>query len=117
MPQALLGMELSEIQQVLGPEQPEFRARQIYNALYHQQVLDLVEITTLPGRLRQELASAHTVGQPVLDRRYESADGTRRYLLRLGDGRTVETVWMPEETRDTLCISSQVGCPVDCKFC
>ena len=117
MPQALLGMELSEIRQVLGPEQPEFRARQVYNALYHQQVLYLVQITTLPGRLRQELASAHTVGQPVVEQRYESTDGTRRYLLRLEDGRTVETVWMPEETRDTLCISSQVGCPVDCKFC
>jgi 23S rRNA (adenine2503-C2)-methyltransferase len=117
MPQALLGMELSEIRQVLGPEQPEFRARQVYNALYHQQVLDLVQITTLPGRLRQELASGHTVGLPEVERRFESTDGTRRYLLRLEDGRTVETVWMPEETRDTLCISSQVGCPVDCKFC
>ena len=48
---------------------------------------------------------------------YESADGTRRYLLRLEDGRTVETVLMPEGERDTICISSQVGCPVDCKFC
>jgi len=110
-------MELSEIRQVLGPEQPAFRARQVYDALYHQQVLDLVQITTLPGRLRQELASEHTVGLPAVEQRYESGDGTRRYLLRLEDGRTVETVWMPEETRDTLCISSQVGCPVDCKFC
>ena len=48
---------------------------------------------------------------------YESVDGTRRYLLRLEDGRTVETVLMPEGERDTICISSQVGCPVDCKFC
>jgi 23S rRNA (adenine2503-C2)-methyltransferase len=48
---------------------------------------------------------------------YQSADGTRRYLLRLDDGRTVETVLMPEGERDTICISSQVGCPVDCKFC
>jgi len=110
-------MELSEIRQVLGPDQPEFRARQVYDALYHQQVLDLVQITTLPGRLRQELATEHTVGLPAVEQRYESTDGTRRYLLRLEDGRTVETVWMPEETRDTLCISSQVGCPVDCKFC
>src|SRR5882762_6522701 len=117
MPQALLGMELSEIRQVLGPDQPEFRARQVYDALYHQQVLDLVQITTLPGRLRQELATEHTVGLPAVEQRYESTDGTRRYLLRLEDGRTVETVWMPEPARDTLCISSQVGCPVDCKFC
>ena len=110
-------MELSEIRQVLGPKQPEFRARQVYDALYHQQVRDLVQITALPCRLRQELASEHTVGLPAVEQRYESTDGARRYLLRLEDGRTVETVWMPEETRDTLCISSQVGCPVDCKFC
>ena len=117
MPQAILGMEVSEIQEVLGPDQPEFRARQVYEALYHAQTIDLIQITTLPGTLRQHLASTHSVGQPTADHRYESSDGTRRYLLRLDDGRTVETVWMPEETRDTLCISSQVGCPVDCKFC
>src|SRR5882672_6657658 len=117
MPQAILGMELSEIQQALGPGEPEFRARQVYEAIYHAQVPDLVQITTLPGKLRQRLASGHTVGLPGTERRFESSDGTRRYLLRLEDGRTVETVWMPEENRDTICISSQVGCPVDCKFC
>jgi len=117
MSQALLGMELSEIREALGAEEPEFRARQVYEALYHAQVPDLIKITTLPGRLRERLASRHTVGLPEAEHRYESSDGTRRYLLRLEDGRTVETVWMPEEARDTLCISSQVGCPVDCKFC
>src|SRR4029077_3761171 len=117
MPQAILGMELREIQQALGPGEPEFRARQVYEALYHAQVPDLVQITTLPGKLRQRLASEHTVGLPDAERLYKSSDGTRRYLLRLADGRRVETVWMPEPARDTLCISSQVGCPVDCKFC
>jgi 23S rRNA (adenine2503-C2)-methyltransferase len=110
-------MELSEIQEALGPQEPEFRARQVYDALYHSQVTDLIKITTLPSALRERLASSHTVGQLTAEHRYESSDGTRRYLLRLDDGRTVETVWMPEEARDTLCISSQVGCPVDCKFC
>lgn len=110
-------MEVSEIQEVLGPEQPEFRARQVYEALYHAQSTDLIHVTSLPGDLRQRLASDHAIGLPTAEHRYESSDGTRRYLLRLDDGRTVETVWMPEETRDTLCISSQVGCPVDCKFC
>ncbi len=110
-------MEVSEIQEILGPEQPEYRARQLYEALYHSQATDLIQITTLPGTLRDRLASNHTVGQPTAERRYESSDGTRRYLLLLDDGRTVETVWMPEQTRDTLCVSSQVGCPVDCKFC
>src|SRR5713101_4048951 len=117
MPQALIGMELSEIRQALGPAEPEFRARQVYEALYHTQVPDLIKITTLPSKLRDQLASQHTVGLPVIEQVYQSSDGTRRYLLRLEDSRTVETVWMPEETRDTLCISSQVGCPVDCKFC
>ena len=117
MAQALLGMELSEIQQALGPDEPAFRARQVYEALYHTQVPDLVQITTLPDKLREHLASGHAVGLPVVERLYKSSDGTLRYLLRLEDSRTVETVWMPEDTRDTLCISSQVGCPVDCKFC
>jgi 23S rRNA (adenine2503-C2)-methyltransferase len=110
-------MEVSEIHEALGPEQPEFRARQVYEALYHSQVTDLIKITTLPRALRDRFAADHTVGQLTAEQRFESSDGTRRYLLRLDDGRTVETVWMPEETRDTLCISSQVGCPVDCKFC
>src|SRR5690349_23372117 len=117
MPQALLGMELNDLREVLGPDRPAFRARQVYDALYHGQVGDLVQITTLPAAMRRELAQAHTVGLPEIERRYQSADGTRRYLLRLEDGKTVETVLMPEGERDTICISSQVGCPVDCKFC
>ncbi|MDQ6662962.1 MAG: 23S rRNA (adenine(2503)-C(2))-methyltransferase RlmN [Acidobacteriota bacterium] len=117
MPQALIGMELSDLQETLGPDQPAFRARQVYNALYRQKVGDLVEISTIPARMRENLAAAHHIGLPLLDRRYDSVDGTLRYLLRLEDGRTVETVLMPEEGRDTVCISSQVGCPVDCRFC
>src|SRR5215472_3271669 len=117
MPQALLGKELTEIEELLGPDQPPYRARQVYKALYHQRVPELVQISTLPEKLRNELAARLTVGSPEIDRRYESADGTRRYLLRLDDGRTVETVLMPEGERDTICISSQVGCAVGCTFC
>ncbi len=113
----LLGKELSELEQVLGPTEPRFRARQVYSALYQQRVSDLITISTLPEPLRAELARDHEVGMPAVDRCFHSTDGTKRYLLRLDDGRTVETVLMPEETRDTVCISSQVGCPVDCKFC
>ncbi len=57
------------------------------------------------------------MGVPEIHRTFDSSDGTRRYLLKLADGKTVETVWMPEGERSTVCISSQVGCPVDCKFC
>jgi 23S rRNA (adenine2503-C2)-methyltransferase len=110
-------MELSELRQVLPPEQPAFRAAQVYRAIYHQRVSDLVQISTLPAGLRTELAAHAELGLPVADRVYDSVDGTRRYLLRLQDSRTVETVLMPEGDRDTVCISSQVGCPVDCKFC
>jgi 23S rRNA (adenine2503-C2)-methyltransferase len=110
-------MELSELQQVLPPGEPKYRAEQVYRAIYHQKVSDLVQISTLPARVRNELAANAEVGLPGLSSRFESTDGTRRYLLTLNDGRTVETVLMPEGDRDTVCISSQVGCPVDCKFC
>ena len=117
MAQPLVGMELGDIREALGPAQPAYRAKQIYDALYRGQTADLVRITTLPQGLRQDLAARHTLGLPEIARVYDSADGTRRYLLRLDDGRTVETVLMPEGERDTICLSSQVGCPVDCKFC
>ena len=110
-------MELSELQQALPPGQPAYRAQQIYRAIYHQKVSDLVQITTLPAGIRNELVAGAELGLPQLSSRFESIDGTRRYLLALADGRTVETVLMPEGDRDTVCISSQVGCPVDCKFC
>jgi 23S rRNA (adenine2503-C2)-methyltransferase len=110
-------MDLTDLLEILGPQQPSYRAKQIYNALYRDPAAELVQITTLPRELRQNLAASHTLGLPEIARVYDSADGTRRYLLRLDDGRTVETVLMPEGERDTICISSQVGCPVDCKFC
>src|SRR5579863_7620315 len=117
MSQPLVGMDLSELREALGPDQPAYRARQLYDAIYRGEAPDLVQISTLPVRMRENLAQRHAFGLPEIERLYQSADGTRRYLLRLEDGRTVETVLMPEGERDTICISSQVGCPVDCKFC
>jgi 23S rRNA (adenine2503-C2)-methyltransferase len=110
-------MELSELRQVLPAGEPAYRAEQVYRAIYHDKVDRLVRISTLPERLREKLAENAELGLPGLAARYESVDGTRRYLLSLADGRTVETVLMPEPDRDTVCISSQVGCPVDCRFC
>jgi 23S rRNA (adenine2503-C2)-methyltransferase len=115
--QTLAGLELKDLQQVLGPGEPAFRARQIYSALYKQKVRDVADISTLPAALRARLRESFTVGIPHISSYFDSSDGTRRYLLELRDGRTVETVLMPEEGRDTICISSQVGCPVDCQFC
>src|SRR5882724_9213245 len=117
MSQPLVGMDLSELREALGPEQPGYRARQLYDAIYRDTAPDLVQISTLPVRLRENLALQHPLGLPEIAQLYQSSDGTRRYLLELEDGRTVETVLMPEGERDTICISSQVGCPVDCKFC
>src|SRR5580693_10636946 len=117
MPQSIVGMELTDIQQALGNTEPGFRARQIYEAVYRQRVTDVSAISNLPKALREKLGSDLPLGLPEIERRYDSTDGTRRYLLRLGDGKPVETVWMPEGERSTICISSQVSCPVDCKFC
>src|ERR1017187_1806224 len=113
----LVGMDLADLREALGSGQPEYRARQLYEAIYRGQASGLARFTTLRAGLRQALAERYSMGLPEIARRYESADGTLRYLLRLEDGRTVETVLMPEGRRDTICISSQVGCPVDCKFC
>jgi 23S rRNA (adenine2503-C2)-methyltransferase len=121
MAQAIVGLELPDLEAALGAEQPAFRARQVYDAVYRQKVPDLGEITNLPVSLRKELASRLEIGLPSPVAEFKSTDGTRRYLLDLQDHRTVETVLMPEEgpdtRRDTICISSQVGCPVNCQFC
>lgn len=96
---SLLGLEIDELREALGPEVKLHRARQVYKSLY----ADRAEMPAA-GHLREA-------------NRYESTDGTVRYLLGLGDGKTIETVFIPEGDRDTICISSQVGCPIDCKFC
>lgn len=113
----LLGLETEDISALLPAGEPAWRARQVYEALYRQRVSSFDEISGLPRALRAGLAAEHSIGRLAQASRYEAADGTRRYLLSLHDGKTVEAVWMPEAARDTLCLSTQVGCPVDCKFC
>ena len=116
--QPLIGQDLSELSRVLsGFGEPPYRARQLYSGLYRRRVAALEDLTTLPARLRRRLADDFTLGLPRVSERFQSTDGTVRYLLRLDDGKTIESVFIPEARRDTLCISTQVGCPVDCKFC
>ena len=114
----LVGLELGELADVIeAAGEAPYRTRQIYQGLYRDQVGSISEISTLPVALRETLERDHGTGQPTVHSRFSSSDGTVRYLLRLADERTVEAVFIPETDRDTLCISSQVGCAVDCKFC
>ena len=115
--QDLLGLETDDIRALLPASEPAFRARQIYEALYHRRATSFDELTMLSKALRQELSARCQFGYPEAVTVYRSIDGTKRYLLKLSDGKTVETVFMPEQARDTLCISTQVGCPVGRNFC
>ena len=118
MSEALVGKELGDLTALLASAGAQsFRARQLYHALYRQRIEALESVSVLPSGLRARLAQEFDTGLPEQSERFTSKDGTVRYLLRLADGKTVEAVFIPERDRDTLCISSQVGCPVDCKFC
>jgi 23S rRNA (adenine2503-C2)-methyltransferase len=114
----LVGLSLSELTDLLfALDGRPYRAKQLYDALYRLRLTDVSRITTLPASLRAEL-DGHTLVTAVrIERVFTSSDGTRRFLLKLEDGREVETVFMPEARRDTICISSQVGCPLACQFC
>jgi 23S rRNA (adenine2503-C2)-methyltransferase len=138
---SLLGLDMGELA-TLAEElnQPAYRAQQLFESLYRQRVPSIDLISTLPSQLRRELADRGiSLGWPQIASKFTSTDGTVRYLIAFPDGQTVESVWMPEgdggeagdgseageETsarprpwdRATICISSQVGCAVDCQFC
>lgn len=107
--------ELIEFVRELG-EAP-FRGKQIYQWIYARRALEFAQMTDLSKPLREKLSQTAVVTETKIERVFYSSDGTRRYLLRLGDGREAEAVFMPEDRRDTICISCQVGCAVGCKFC
>jgi 23S rRNA (adenine2503-C2)-methyltransferase len=140
----LFGATLQELARLMEHlSQPAYRANQLNDALYRQRVVSLDQITVFPASLRQAMqAEGYTVGLPELVQTARSIDGTERYLVRMADGETVETVWMPggdggergdgtlaaeeeehpthddgDYKRATICISSQVGCAVNCQFC
>ena len=94
-----------------------YRARQLFQWLYRHRVASISDITELPKTLRSILEDRSVVTETVIREVFRSTDGTRRYLLRLKDGLDIEAVFMPEEHRDTICISSQAGCPLACEFC
>ena len=86
MPGALVGMDIADLKQVLGPEQPAYRAKQLYQGLYRQKISELSQLSNLPVLLKQELALQYRLGLPEVEHYFDSIDGTRRYLLRLEDG-------------------------------
>ena len=96
---------------------PPFRSTQIYKSVYQRWFDDFDSMTDLPKAFRAELASEWDIKLPVIHRRFDSNDGTRRYLVRDADGELAETVFIPEEHRNTICVSSQVGCALACTFC
>ena len=96
---------------------PPFRATQIYKAVYQRSFDDFALMTDLPKASRASFSGEWNIKLPSVHRRFDSIDGTRRYLVRLQDDELAETVYIPEEGRDTICISSQIGCALACKFC
>ncbi|HUZ46902.1 MAG TPA: 23S rRNA (adenine(2503)-C(2))-methyltransferase RlmN [Terriglobia bacterium] len=114
----LLGLDkldLCQLAELL--DEPKFRGTQLFRDIYARRQRDFAQCTELPGPFRQILSSRYRVDYPEIKGRMASRDGSVRYLLSLHDGESVETVYMPDEGRVTLCVSSQVGCAVNCRFC
>jgi 23S rRNA (adenine2503-C2)-methyltransferase len=119
---SLTGLDRAELRDALQaagvPEkQLRMRAAQIYSWLYTHGAQSFDDMTNVSKALRETLAARHTLARPETLEAHYSEDGTRKYLFRLTDGQLVETVYIPEVDRGTLCISSQVGCTLTCRFC
>ncbi len=114
----LLGLNREELAQTLeGLGQKPFRARQLMRWIHHFGQSDFGQMTDIAKSLRESLAQHAVVEVPRLVSEQTSADGTRKWLLELSPGNAIETVFIPEDDRGTLCISSQVGCALACTFC
>ena len=107
--------ELTDFVQNIG--EPKYRAKQIFKNLHERRALDFDEMTDLPKAFRAKLNKTATASTLEVESRYVSTDGTRRFLMKTHDNFPVETVYIPTENRDTICFSSQSGCPLKCDFC
>lgn len=111
-------LSLSQLQQWMEEQrQPAFRARQLYEYLWKHNLSAFQEMRSLPQALRAQLSKEFAMEKAVFSEIQESADGSVKYALRLSDGKEVEMVLIPSRNRSTLCVSSQVGCPLHCRFC
>jgi len=114
----LVGLSRAELaDEIAALGEPAFRARQLWHWLYHRGATDFAAMTSLSKAFRARLAEHFFVGRPDIATAADSADGTRKWLLRFPDGQEVESVHIPEADRGTLCVSSQVGCTLTCRFC
>jgi 23S rRNA (adenine2503-C2)-methyltransferase len=121
-PPNLVGMTRGALEAALvaagtPPAQAAMRTSQIWQWIYHRGVRDFGVMTNLARDYRARLAETFVIERPEIITRQLSADGTRKYLLRVAGGPEIETVYIPEEDRGTLCVSSQVGCTLTCSFC
>jgi 23S rRNA (adenine2503-C2)-methyltransferase len=119
---SLIGRSRTELAQLIGalgePErEAALRARQLWHWLYHRGAREFAAMTTLPAALRDRLERACSIARPEVVSEQISADGTRKWLLRFADRQEVESVYIPEADRGTLCLSTQVGCSLTCSFC
>ena len=115
--EVLLGKSLAELTAwVQEQQQPAYRGKQLYQWLYQKGARSLLDISVLPKQWREAMAD-YPIGRSTIHYRSVAPDATRKYLLRLGDGLIIEAVGIPTAKRLTVCVSSQVGCPMDCDFC
>lgn len=115
---ALIGMSLPEMQEALAiHDLPKFRAKQVWNWIYQRGVRDFESMGNLPKDMRTLLDDYYSIERPTVVTEQRSTDGTIKWLLSMSDGQQIETVYIPEENRGTLCVSSQVGCTLTCRFC
>jgi 23S rRNA (adenine2503-C2)-methyltransferase len=118
----LLGLARDQIRAVLEsaglePKQAKLRAKQLFHWLYHRGETDFEKMTDLAKPMRGWMADRFIVGRPQVVEAQVSSDGTRKWLLRSDDGQDYEMVFIPDADRGTLCVSSQVGCTLNCRFC
>ncbi len=115
---ALVGLTLDELKQLFADDGlPAFRAKQVWHWMYHRGVADFASMANLPKDLRAQLDEKYVIDRPRVVVEQKSQDGTIKWLLAMSDGQQVEVVFIPDKERGTLCVSSQVGCTLTCKFC
>jgi 23S rRNA (adenine2503-C2)-methyltransferase len=115
---SLVGLTRAELAEVVkGLGEPAFRIKQLWHWIYFRGATDFAAMTNISKDVRARLAERYGLARPLAVHALQSVDGTRKWLLRFGDGKEAECVHIPEEDRGTVCISSQVGCILTCKFC